>query len=108
MHAGAPSAASVPACERAQACPARGPKEGARATAPCPACPHPAGVSALACPAGLVPAGGAWGSPAAYRMTLLLTPAAALQRAWADTDSLFAGIRDWAAQPIALRRPFAL
>lgn len=39
----------------------------------------------------------AWGSRA-YALHLLLPPALALQRCWADTDALFAGIVDWQAQ----------
>ena len=61
-------------------------------------------VSGLAQAAGLCP-GGAWGD-GQYRISLLLAPVVALQRCWADTDSLFGGIADWTAQPIDLRRPF--
>jgi len=41
--------------------------------------------------------GGSWASRL-YSLHLLLTPTQALQRCWQDTDSLFAGIRDWQAQ----------
>lgn len=52
----------------------------------------------MACAGGLVPCGGSWGSAGLYSLTLLLSPVVALQRAWADTDSLFSGIADWQAQ----------
>jgi len=58
----------------------------------------PAAVAAMAGAAGLLPCGGTWGSAGLYSLTLLLTPEVALQRCWADTDSLFAGIADWEAQ----------
>ena len=47
----------------------------------------------------------AWGSPR-YRMQLLLPPEPAFRRAWADSDRLFAHVREWGGQPIALRHPF--
>lgn len=61
-------------------------------------------MAALAHAAGLCP-GGAWGD-ARYALTLLLPPEVALQRCWADTDSLLGGVADWSAQPIPLRHPF--
>ena len=61
-------------------------------------------MSGLAYAAGLC-LGGAWGD-SRYSLSLLLPPAVALQRCWADTDALFAGIADWGAQPLALRHPF--
>jgi dimethylhistidine N-methyltransferase len=64
---------------------------------------RPRDVRALAHAAGLC-VHAAWASPA-YRLALLLPPAEALRRAWADTDALFARLPDWTAQPIALRHP---
>lgn len=60
--------------------------------------PPAAGVAAMAGAAGLLPCGGTWGSAGTYSLTLLLTPEVALQRCWADSDSLFAHIGNWEAQ----------
>ncbi|KAL4447235.1 hypothetical protein ABPG77_007268 [Micractinium sp. CCAP 211/92] len=61
-------------------------------------------VAAMAFAAGFCQ-GGAWSGPA-YGLHLLQPPAVALERCWNDTDSLFACLADWEAQPIGLRRPF--
>lgn len=39
-------------------------------------------------------------------MQMLVTADEALQRCWAATDKLFAGIPDWDVQPIDVRHPF--
>jgi hypothetical protein len=41
--------------------------------------------------------GGCWSS-SQYGLHLLLTPEVALERCWADTDSLFSQVLDWQAQ----------
>ena len=60
--------------------------------------PTATGIAAMAGAAGLLPCGGTWGSAGIYSLTLLLTPEVALQRCWADSDSLFAHIGSWEAQ----------
>ena len=46
-----------------------------------------------------------WRSPL-YSMQLLVAPAEALRRCWADADALFGRVPDWAAHPIDVRHPF--
>ena len=65
----------------------------------------PVSVAALALDAGLCQEA-CWAEPGVYSLQLLLPPAAALARAWADSDALLGRVADWAAAPLPLRHPF--
>ena len=41
-----------------------------------------------------------------YSLQMLYAPELALRSCWADTDALFAGMRDWGQHPIHIRHPF--